>query len=218
MADIAQTGCRTGDDMARDIRICFFGDSFVNGIWDEAYLGWPGRLSARLRAQGLELTSYNLGIRRDTSSDIRARWRTEAARRLPDHVAGHLVFSFGVNDCIEEAGMLRVACADSLENARQILAAAAAWKPTLVIGPPSVIMTDQGDINRRIAAVSAGLQGVCATHHIPYLDLCARLRDHRHWAEEIAAGDGVHPTSAGYERIADIIQAWPEWNRRFPIS
>jgi len=30
----------------QDIRICYVGDSFVNGTGDPAKLGWTGRLSA----------------------------------------------------------------------------------------------------------------------------------------------------------------------------
>src|SRR6202011_3560744 len=81
------------------IRICFFGDSMVNGTGDDACLGWVGRVCAAARRRGRDLTCYNLGIRRDTSADVLARWQREAeARLLPEH-DGRLIFSFGANDC-----------------------------------------------------------------------------------------------------------------------
>jgi acyl-CoA thioesterase-1 len=93
------------------IRICFFGDSIVNGTGDDACLGWVGRICSAARRRGIDLTCYNLGIRRDTSTDILARWQIEARARLPDQYDGRLVFSFGANDCCpgDDVGGVRVA-------------------------------------------------------------------------------------------------------------
>jgi lysophospholipase L1-like esterase len=59
-----------------------------------------------------------LGIRRDTSADIRLRWREEADRRLLAGYDGRLVLSFGVNDTTQQGAMTRVSVAESCENAR----------------------------------------------------------------------------------------------------
>ena len=59
------------------MRICFVGDSMVNGTGDPAYLGWVGRVLQAERGLRSELTGYNLGIRRDRSDQIRLRWRAE---------------------------------------------------------------------------------------------------------------------------------------------
>jgi acyl-CoA thioesterase-1 len=80
------------------IRICFFGDSIVNGTGDDACLGWVGRVCSAARRDGIDLTCCNLGIRRDTSADVLIRWHAEARARLPDEYDGGLVFSFGGND------------------------------------------------------------------------------------------------------------------------
>jgi len=87
----------------RDIRICFVGDSFVNGTGDEKKLGWAGRLCAFLEAEELDITYYNLGVRRNTSGDIRDRWEYECAQRLSDDSENIVVFSFGVNDTVIES-------------------------------------------------------------------------------------------------------------------
>ncbi len=197
--------------MAGDMRLCFFGDSFVNGTCDETYLGWPGRLCAQGRAAGLQLTAYNLGIRRDTSRELAARWRDEAARRLPEGCDGRLVFSFGVNDCVEEHGVRRIATAESLLHAERILSAANAWRPTLVIGPPALGWHEQDGINQRVRELAGGQQAVCAALRIPFFDLFSPLAASPAWANDIKAGDGVHPGQAGYQRIAALIQAWPGW-------
>ena len=60
-----------------DIRICFIGDSYVQGTGDPECLGWAGRLCVTARRDGHEVTGYNLGVRRETSRDIAHRWLSE---------------------------------------------------------------------------------------------------------------------------------------------
>jgi hypothetical protein len=57
------------------MRICFIGDSLVNGVGDPTGLGWVGRVATAARRRGHDITAYNLGIRRDTSGDIAVRWQ-----------------------------------------------------------------------------------------------------------------------------------------------
>ena len=64
------------------MRICFVGDSFVNGTGDPECLGWPGRICAAARRAGHDVTYYNLGVRRDTSGDVQARWELEGTNGL----------------------------------------------------------------------------------------------------------------------------------------
>jgi len=80
----------------KDIRICFIGDSFVNGTGDETSLGWAGRLCAQANKKENNLTYYNLGIRRNTSQDILKRIKNELPSRLPSSMDSRVVLSFGV--------------------------------------------------------------------------------------------------------------------------
>src|SRR5688572_13311739 len=121
-----------------ELRICFLGDSFVNGTGDPECLGWVGRICRAARGRGHDVTYYNLGIRRETSRELRARWQREAALRLPPASTGRLVFSFGVNDTTAEGPATRVPLAESLANAHAILAQARREHPTLLVGPPPV--------------------------------------------------------------------------------
>ena len=66
-----------------DIRVCFAGDSLVAGTGDETALGWVGRVAAAGIASGLDLTSYNLGVRGATSVQVVRRLAIEARPRLP---------------------------------------------------------------------------------------------------------------------------------------
>ncbi|MCJ2128851.1 hypothetical protein MKK51_08325 [Methylobacterium sp. E-045] len=106
----------------------------MNGVGDDTCLGWTGRLCAEARRAGWDVTHDNPGIRRDTSLDIRGRWRNEAEARLPEGLDGRLVFAFGANDCTLVDGRTRVPHVRSLEMATAILTDAAGWRKTLMVG------------------------------------------------------------------------------------
>jgi acyl-CoA thioesterase I len=194
------------------MRICFIGDSFVNGTGDHACLGWVGRVSAAARRRGHDLTVYNLGIRRDTSADIAARWQEETSRRLPPAIDGRLVFSFGVNDCVFENGAPRVAPDNAMANARAILQIARARYRTLMVGPPPIAIDG---VEAGVAALSRFYATLCAALDIPYLDLHTPLAVTPLWQQEITAGDGAHPGAAGYALIGELVEAWAAWRGWF---
>lgn len=197
------------------MRICFVGDSFVNGTGDPDCLGWAGRVCAASQHDGHDVTYYNLGVRRETSADIRGRWEREVSCRLPEGSDGRVVFSFGVNDTTLEGDSPRVDFSDSIENARQVLDLASQSYPTLMIGPPP---TSDADQNTRIARLSDGFAPVCGELGIPYLDVFASLQASGVWTSEAAANDGAHPRAGGYSEMAQLVQVWPGWLSWFTIK
>lgn len=198
--------------MGNALRICFVGDSFINGTGDPPCLGWTGRVCSNACAQGHEVTYYNLGIRRETSSDIRARWRAEVDRRLPRGFAGAIVFSFGVNDTTIEHGAPRVALEQTMENATAILREAKMIWPALFVGPPPV---DDVEQNARIAALSEKLRHAAASAAVPYLPVFEQLVRTPLWLAEVRDNDGAHPHAGGYEALAALVRDWPAWRAWF---
>lgn len=190
-----------------DIRLCFVGDSFVNGTGDTTALGWAGRLCVAAAASGLSMTYYNLGVRRDTSDDVCRRWRDECGRRLPDFCDARLVFSFGVNDMTLENGKTRIDIQASCANLGRLLADASKY-PTLVVGPPPV---DDDSHNTRIKALSDRYAVETARAGIPYIPLYTPLASDRDYLQDIATNDGAHPTHRGYRKIAAIVGASAAW-------
>ncbi len=193
------------------MRICFFGDSFVNGTGDDDGLGWVGRVVAEARRRGRDLTAYNLGIRGNTSADVAARWEGEARLRVSADVDGRLVFSFGANDCASKGprGEPRVARAQTLAHAESILVAARRWLPTLMIGPG--VMASDHEANARIRALSAAYAELCERIVVPYFDIGELLLASPTWTEEALAGDGAHPNRGGYAIVADAVSKWRPW-------
>ena len=194
-----------------DIRICFLGDSFTAGAGDDTALGFPGRLCSDLRTNhGLDVTCYNLGIRRDTSTDILNRWEREVNARLKrnEHFNGRLVFSFGTNDNVFENGERRVSTATTMANAKSILTKAKGIWPTAMLGPP---WTSVEDIDERNEALSRKLETLCEEIAVPYLSLYQKLAGNGVWAKEAEAGDGIHPNAGGYELISKAVAECKAW-------
>lgn len=204
------------------LRVCFVGASLTAGAGDDGYLGWPGRLAAAERVKGHDISHYNLGVRGETTPMIAARWRAECEVRLPPSAAGALVFLFGSSDAAEDpdGGGRRVAPEETANAARAMLAAACAWKPTLMIGPPPVaeermpvaLAGRRMDFrNERLIKLSRILDGVATEVGAPFLDLCTRLGDSAAWRASLMAGDGLHPTGEGYAVLAAAVGAWSAW-------
>ncbi len=193
--------------MTRDIRICFVGDSLVNGTGDETALGWGGRLCAAANASGTAVTYYNLGIRRNTSKDILFRWEKECSLRLPDSCDGRVVISCGVNDTVTENGRVRVTLEESLENIRNILEGAKKYN-VILVGPPPI---DDDEQNTRIKAISDAYEQEANLLNVPFIELYSSLIMDNEYKKEIIENDGAHPQSKGYSKIANIIGSSPSW-------
>ncbi|KIM05840.1 MAG: hypothetical protein KU29_09495 [Sulfurovum sp. FS06-10] len=180
----------------RDIRICYVGDSFVQGVGDEAKLGWTGRLSQKSDEGEMQITHYNLGIRGDTSSDILKRWEQEVALRLGNGSENYVVFSFGVNDTVKVNGFVRVSLIESMTNIRDILGEAKPHYNVLMVGPPLI---DDEEQNMRIRAYDQAYANICKNLGVPYLSIVD------------STVEMVDNIEKGYELLAQYVYDWDAW-------
>lgn len=194
-----------------EVRICFIGDSFVNGTGDPECLGWTGRICANANKKGYDITYYNLGIRRNTSSDIEKRWLQEVSLRLPKEYSGRVVFSFGLNDTTVENGKTRVDFIDSIRNARKILSEAKQLYPVLMIGPAPYAEQEDPQRQKRTSDLSKQFALICEELNIPYLNVFPILEKSNIWIDEARANDGAHPRAGGYAEFARIVENWDAW-------
>jgi acyl-CoA thioesterase I len=195
------------------MRICFIGDSFVSGAFDDECLGWAGRISAWARRRQHDVSPYNLGVRGETSLQIARRWRAEAEIRQSAQQEGRLVFEFGVNDAREVNGKRQVQAAQSLAAAKEILSSANGWKPTLMIGPPP-----GGDAarNERVKELAGDLARLCAGIGVQYFDSFSPLAASTTFIASTRSVDGTHPDGSGYAEWARLIDGWAEWRSWLP--
>jgi acyl-CoA thioesterase-1 len=191
-----------------DIRICFLGDSYVQGTGDEECLGWAGRLCARARQTGHNITYYNLGVRRETSADIARRWLAECEPRLLPITENYVVFSFGANDVSLIDGQRRVAEAETLTHLQTMLLAAKKRYHVLIVGSPPA--ADDAH-NRRLGQLSERMEGVAAGLEIPWIATLPALINDVSWSHEVRGNDGAHPRAAGYAHLAQLVAASSHW-------
>ena len=192
----------------QSLRICFVGDSLVNGTGDPTCLGWTGRVCAAACDAGHDITYYNLGVRRATSADLHGYWRDEVTRRLPEGIDGRVVFSFGVNDATELDGHLRVPQEATLQRARAMLTEAQKTWPILLIGPTPVLDSAHND---RIVQLSQRLATLAAEMNVAYLPVFDVLYRSGVWLDEVKRNDGAHPRARGYAELAKCVQSWSAW-------
>lgn len=186
-----------------DLRVLLFGDSLVAGVGDPRGLGWAGRVVVAAFAAGRPLTAYNLGVRRQTSVEVAARWRAEAAPRLLAGADSRVVFAIGANDTTVEDGVLRVAPDRSCAALGGMLdEAAALGVPAAVVGPPPVGDAEQ---RTRVIALSDAFAEVCAARDVPFWPVAETLLASPTWLDEAAAGDGAHPAAGGYDLLAQTL-------------
>lgn len=197
--------------MLQRLTVAFVGDSFVAGVGDLDGLGWTGRLIASSRRPGLDLTGYPLGVRRQTSVDVAARWEAEVLARVADAGVTAVVLSFGVNDAVTGAdGRRRVPAGVTAAALSAILARAGTLRlPVLVVGPPPVA---DPVVTGRIVELDGLLQAAAGAVGVPYVSVVDDLRADDEWAAAVRDGDGAHPGSAGYAALADLIRPrWDAW-------
>jgi acyl-CoA thioesterase I len=176
-------------------------------VGDPEALGWTGRVTAAAWAEGLQLTPYVLGVRRQSSEDVVARMEAEARPRIAAET--RLVLSFGANDATWEDGGPRVAPEASVAALRAALGIADRLAlPAFVVGPPPVADDAHAD---RIEALSARMRAACP---VPFVDVAGALRGSGPWIAEASAGDGAHPGAGGYAQLAELVRApFLQWLR-----
>jgi lysophospholipase L1-like esterase len=191
-------------------RICFLGDSFVQGIGDPEHRGWVGRLLAQTPG---DVTGFNLGIRRNTSEDVLRRCWAEARERLLPGADNRLVLSFGSNDAAEEGGTVRVRMSGTLDNLVLLLDSCQRRAvEVMVVGPPPVIGAGPDHLDR-LLELSDRMSRLCELKTVPFAAVTRALADDAGWRAEALAGDGAHPGAGGYARLAALIReaGWLDW-------
>jgi lysophospholipase L1-like esterase len=194
-------------DGPRDVGLVFVGASLVAGVGDPKGQGWVSRVVGRTHHPDLELTAYNLGVRGNTSADVLARWKQEAAPRWQGRAEKRLVVSVGGNDAASGVTLAR----HRLNLANILDDAASAGIGTFVVSPPP---TDVDEINAKLDVLVDAQADVCSRRGVPFVDCFAPLLGHDQWQSDLASSRPAHhPGQAGYGLIAWLVlhNGWYDW-------
>lgn len=191
----------------RDVGIVFIGDSFVAGYGDPKGHGWVSRVVGRTQHPDLDLTTYNLGVRGDSSADVLARWRDEGMPRWKDRRERRLVVGVGLADVMQGLTTAR----SRLNLANILDDATARGISPFVVGPAPTL---DPVTNSRLEVIVEAQSDVCSRRSIPFVDCFYPLVEHDQWLSELTASrDQVHPGQAGYGLLAWLVLHgdWAHW-------
>jgi len=186
------------------LRLAVVGDELAAGVGDPKGLGWVGRVTARTPTPTPPAV-LTLAVPGETSTGLGARWEEEADRRFAADADNRLVIGLGRADI--GAGL---SLARSRLNLANILDVADQRRiPAFVVGPPPGRPADAD----RLADLSAAYADVATRRRVPYVDTFTPLAAHEQWLADMAAGDGVLPSQAGYGLMAWLVlhTGWHTW-------
>lgn len=192
--------------------LLFYGDSLVNGTGDPSCLGWAGRCGIDAWRKGARITFYNLGVRKETSREVLARWESEFEPRRLEGLEAVLIFSYGTGDSAEMNGARRVSLEETASNTGAILETAGMYGRVLFVGPPPVLDSAHTQRNRE---ASGKIAEVCAGFGAPFLDPLPDLLSSEAYMRDLEAGDGIHPGPDGYFVLAGMVNNWEAWRGLF---
>ena len=180
----------------------FFGDSVTLGVNDASAGGWVARLAGKAAERGLNVppdTFYNLGVRKNSSRDILARWEAEYRARAMEGCPATLVFCFGTVDMAAPHAVPNVPVGESAANAREILAKAKEYGSVVLVSAPPV---KDEEHRQRIEALCTAYASIAKAVGVPFVDIFHPLME-LGYVDDLA--DGVHPGPHGNEMIAGLL-------------
>jgi acyl-CoA thioesterase I len=196
-------------------RICVFGDSTAYGKWDPERGGWVGRLwleTAKRKGEDDYVSVFNLSISGGTTETILERFEKETEVRW----ANAFIFQTGGNDASYrgEIGKHKVDPETFKKNLEEIIKRARAITDEIIF--VSIHNSDEsktmpvywGDVyyvNEALQKYNAILKEVCEENNILFLD--------RGLLEMNELEDGIHPNSAGHEKIFQKVKQFLKDNK-----
>ncbi len=204
----------------------FFGDSITAGAWDSQG-GWVNRLSGEIMQKVIETQTqsqpfycmpYNLGISGDTVPDLVRRIDNEIKARI--YAAGanepvEIIFAIGTNDSILTSDTLANHYSDTEfeDNLYGLVAKAKIYTSHIsflgllpvdeTLVKPLLWALDKSYMNESMQRFDGIIETFCTKENLRFLP---RFDKWSAIAYQTYLSDGVHPNSAGHEKIADDVR------------
>lgn len=184
-------------------KIVFMGNSLVNGFPFGRTKSFPGVMRRKMKAAGEDVNIVNCGVNGESSAQMLKRFDADVIDRAPDYV----FISCGTNDFMyRERGPKEVF--DNIEI--MVKRAESNGIKAILITPPFV----HEEMATRVWLVGCGIDYAKVNEQVGKLRqlILASGRTHfdlhaiyPQFGEYL---DGLHPTEAGYEFIADALIEW----------
>jgi acyl-CoA thioesterase-1 len=205
---------RLPGERAAAIRYVALGDSTVEGVGASAReRNYVSRLHTRLRAIYPRAEVENLGRAGATSADVLTDQLSRAEDSKPDLVT----LSVGPNDVTKGVAVERFEKnVETIFRRLRIATSAvvvATLLPDLAITPRFRDAPEREAVARRAVVFNDALARAAKLHGVVLVDLYPASRAEVPQRPELLAGDGYHPSDAGYERWAELM-----WERVVPLT
>jgi lysophospholipase L1-like esterase len=197
--------------------ITTFGDSITFGSGDNINRGWCDRLKKYFESKGEHHYLYNLGISGDTSSDILERFDAESKARVKfkrEQDRNIILFSIGTNDSKLKGKEKtpKVEFDVFSKNIQTLINKAKTYtKEVAFIGlipvDEKLAMNYENTVltNERISLYNNKIEEICKINDVPFFNIYPEFLK---LSYEKLLFDGLHPNSAGYEKMYELIKTF----------
>lgn len=181
----------------------FFGDSITLGVNVTPDDTWTSLVGVQLNAFGLPVpptTFYNLGVRKNSSKSVLARFETEfMTRKLPETEA-YFVFLCGTVDMAMPKSQTVHSIEESLGYTRSLIEKAKSYGQVLFMSGTPVKNEEHSE---RVAALALEQEKLCAELGVEFINLHEILIQNQSYVQSLT--DGIHPLEMGNAAIADLV-------------
>ncbi|MBI3627118.1 hypothetical protein HY224_03665 [Candidatus Uhrbacteria bacterium] len=197
--------------------ILIFGDSVTYGAWDQAG-GWADRVKRFVHQRVIEQDKYhliyNLGVSGDNTAYLLERFPRDVAARVEPNEDVAIVFDIGANDrqFSNKTKKFRITPEEFQANISRL--AEEAKKITKNVAFMGLVPVDDKKVdpipwkpdssykNSYISKFDVILKSVCKAKKLKYIDQ-GKVFSGKGYEKLLA--DGVHPNTAGHEKIAEVV-------------
>lgn len=221
LAALGLAACGIGEprlpsDRQAPVLYVALGDSTVEGVGaSRRERNYVSVVHARLRAVYPQARLRNLGVGGATSADVLARQVPRAVALQPRLIT----VSVGPNDITTGVGVPQYErTMDTILAALQPTGALIVVNllPDLAVTPRFRGSPEEGVVGQLSAQFNDVLRRVGPAHDAEIVDLYGPSRDEVPRRPELIAGDGYHPSDAGYARWAELM--WLGIERRMSLG
>lgn len=203
------------------MNLIFFGDSIMQGLWDEEG-GWASRVKQDIYSDQLEKAEawkdWNIVYMRanssETSEGLKDRVGSElrAAGDSSDH-SWTMVFSIGMNDCtINQEAENEVSKEDFRDNLAEIIDSAGKVVDRIIvvglnpvdeslIGPEN---KEEYYLNTEVEEYDGILREVAEEKGLKFISVFQELESDTEWNKKLF--DGLHPNTEGHKKLYEVVK------------